>query len=973
MHRHVCCLVFVFALGCAFGQEEQGTHLQALREWQAIQASRPLSTQGVMNTQAALSTYEGVPVTGQCVAFARAFAAAKLGSTIPAISPRHPSEPGAHWIWDDSELQPTNTTRIANDGSNCPQRWDIIVWKASAYPPYGHIAIVDSASGRDNVTVVESNFESYEAGDIRTTSINSNVAGWFRAGGDGGLDGPPPDIAVEPRFDPPSWCDFPPGDRQGWKTADINDPTGPNSDGCWIMNATSDTPRMWSPALTLAPDNAKYVEISMSVNDAGSATMYFLAAKSPQDWKGMGNAGSVSWPLQVGGWSTYRIRLNLPSVVNRVLLKPLNGGRSAFGVSSVRFVPRGWPTAPTNLAPGANAPFVAVSTPVTLSWVDHPMTDGDVRAGDIVEVWNEDTDTKVSVDATTNVSGDVHSLVWRPTQAGRYKWRVEAGDGINRGAWSTDPSRGGDAVTGWGHFRARADDEWPLAPVNLAPGSDDPEVSVGTPVRLSWADRANSYGNPPAGDILEVYDRDTGQKLTVDANTCVSGDQKYFDWTPTRSGRYKWRVEAGDGIDRGAWSNDPSRGGDVATGWGYFHTPNSALSAPSKVSISPSEPTAGQTLTAKAEGATCASGELSTYQYCWQRWEGTKWSSYLYVSNDGILKLRTKEGEQWRAKARAFSGGSYGPFLDSATVTIKPPVTTLTAPKSVAITPSPATAGQQLKGTASGATGPSGTVTTYQYCWQKWDGAKWSSYLFVCTDGCLKLKTSTGEQWRVKARAADGTTYGPFTDSATITIQAPAPRITAPASVTITPSNPTAGQTLKTAASGATGPDGAVSTYEYTWQKWEGTKWSSYLYVCTDGVLRLKTAAGEQWRVKARAKVGTSFGPFLDSAPVTIGVASLPQALALTATAVAGRAGVAQIVVNLTSAADVEVRILNLAGRTVGQLPSRALPSGVSSLLWNGRSTQGTKVPAGTYFVEVTGRASDGSQARTIVPMAVNR
>jgi hypothetical protein len=93
----------------------------------------------------------------------------------------------------------------------------------------------------------------------------------------------------------------------------------------------------------------------------------------------------------------------------------------------------------------------------------------------------------------------------------------------------------------------------------LSPGELGLPFVFGTPVRLSWTDHPMTDGDVRAGNILEVYDWDSGQKLTVDALTNVSGDQHYFDWTPPRPGRFKWRSQAGDGIDRGTWSD-----------WGYF-------------------------------------------------------------------------------------------------------------------------------------------------------------------------------------------------------------------------------------------------------------------------------------------------------------------------------------------------------------------------------------------------------------------
>ena len=81
-----------------------------------------------------------------------------------------------------------------------------------------------------------------------------------------------------------------------------------------------------------------------------------------------------------------------------------------------------------------------------------------------------------------------------------------------------------------------------------------------------------------------------------------------------------------------------------------------------------------------------------------------------------------------------------------------------------------------------------------------------------------------------------------------------------------------------------------------------------------------------------------------------------------------------EVVFTLTRAADVEARVLNLAGRPVGTI-CRARPSdaGANTLVWNGMGEAGVRAPAGRYLVEVTARAGDGSQARAVAPMMLAR
>ncbi|MHB8997058.1 MAG: GDSL-type esterase/lipase family protein [Armatimonadota bacterium] len=77
----------------------------------------------------------------------------------------------------------------------------------------------------------------------------------------------------------------------------------------------------------------------------------------------------------------------------------------------------------------------------------------------------------------------------------------------------------------------------------------------------------------------------------------------------------------------------------------------------------------------------------------------------------------------------------------------------------------------------------------------------------------------------------------------------------------------------------------------------------------------------------------------------------------------------AEIRVGLRGATEVTVSIRNLAGLEVAALTPGELPSGVQTLLWNGVSKKGTKVPAGLYLVEVTARAKDGSCAKAVTAL----
>lgn len=96
-------------------------------------------------------------------------------------------------------------------------------------------------------------------------------------------------------------------------------------------------------------------------------------------------------------------------------------------------------------------------------------------------------------------------------------------------------------------------------------------------------------------------------------------------------------------------------------------------------------------------------------------------------------------------------------------------------------------------------------------------------------------------------------------------------------------------------------------------------------------------------------------------------IASGAPALAVTAAAAPTASGATQITLSLSAAATVSGSVCNLAGREVAVLDGRALESGVSTLLWSGRSSRGSKVPAGQYLVRLTAVDGAGNTARCLV------
>jgi hypothetical protein len=92
------------------------------------------------------------------------------------------------------------------------------------------------------------------------------------------------------------------------------------------------------------------------------------------------------------------------------------------------------------------------------------------------------------------------------------------------------------------------------------------------------------------------------------------------------------------------------------------------------------------------------------------------------------------------------------------------------------------------------------------------------------------------------------------------------------------------------------------------------------------------------------------------------------RTLAVTASA-STRAQISSLSVNLSAPAAVSARIMNLAGREVAVLPERSLQAGLNTLLWDGRSSHGTAVPAGRYLVKVQALGAEGAKATVLCPL----
>ena len=82
----------------------------------------------------------------------------------------------------------------------------------------------------------------------------------------------------------------------------------------------------------------------------------------------------------------------------------------------------------------------------------------------------------------------------------------------------------------------------------------------------------------------------------------------------------------------------------------------------------------------------------------------------------------------------------------------------------------------------------------------------------------------------------------------------------------------------------------------------------------------------------------------------------------------------AQVQFALSAAAQVDARVLNIAGRPIKTIcTARDCEAGANTLLWNTQADNGLAVPNGQYLVELTARTPDGALARRLTQVRVDR
>jgi hypothetical protein len=82
----------------------------------------------------------------------------------------------------------------------------------------------------------------------------------------------------------------------------------------------------------------------------------------------------------------------------------------------------------------------------------------------------------------------------------------------------------------------------------------------------------------------------------------------------------------------------------------------------------------------------------------------------------------------------------------------------------------------------------------------------------------------------------------------------------------------------------------------------------------------------------------------------------------------------AQVSYNLSTTADVEVRILSATGSQVRRVKGRATrAAGIQQESWDLKNDQGVVMPAGTYMFEIKAQTADGKTVRAVTPVIILR
>ncbi|MFO7946329.1 MAG: FlgD immunoglobulin-like domain containing protein [Armatimonadota bacterium] len=372
---------------------------------------------------------------------------------------------------------------------------------------------------------------------------------------------------------------------------------------------------------------------------------------------------------------------------------------------------------------------------------------------------------------------------------------------------------------------------------NAAPSQPDVDVTPDQPYTTEdLTVAASGSTDADGGDTVSyayqwykdgVHQGDYDDATTIPASATTKGEVWRCDVTPS------------DGTDNGPVGSDS------------VTIQNSAPSQPD-VDVTPDDPQTGDNLSVSASGSTDADdGDTVIYRYEWYK-DGVHQPSY--DAETTIPSSATAKGEVWECQVTA-TDGEVSSTVGSDSETIQN-----TAPNAptVSIDPAEPTSQDDITASASG-DDPDDDPLTFSYAWYK-DGTHQPAYDDQQTVPASAL--SKGETWECRVIASDGTEDS-APGSASVTIQSAPP--TQP-TVTITPADPLANDTLEVSVSDCTDPDDDPITYSYRWYQLGSPQGA---YDDETQIPASATAKGDVWRCEVTPSDGTADGP-MGTASVTI-------------------------------------------------------------------------------------------------------
>ena len=240
-------------------------------------------------------------------------------------------------------------------------------------------------------------------------------------------------------------------------------------------------------------------------------------------------------------------------------------------------------------------------------------------------------------------------------------------------------------------------------------------------------------------------------------------------------------IDAGDPAS--PYSAEPTPNGSRRNMGAYGHTAEASLTgdgvtpAVDGVTITPDPAYTNNDLTATPGTWFDPNGDPEGYDYQWAKWNGASWNDIVGATTDTLGAANFVRGDMLRITCWPNDGTNVGnPVTDEITISNSAPSVT-----SVAITPDPAVATDDLTAVPSGWNDADGDPEGYDYQWAKWDGAVWQDLVGETAAVLSSTNFVKGDQIQVTATPNDGTVTGAaVTDEITIADAPPTAAITAP-------------------------------------------------------------------------------------------------------------------------------------------------------------------------------------------------